>query len=77
MIDSYIILNRKTNFIIKTFIFNILIIGLFVIWGINTFYYHFEDGKIIITGIKKNSILLKHYLDFLLLNLYHVLFRHI
>ena len=39
MIDSYIILNRKTNFIIKTFIFNILIIGLFVIWGINTFYY--------------------------------------
>ena len=39
MIDSYIILNRKTNFIIKVFIFNILIIGLFVIWGINTFYY--------------------------------------
>ena len=39
MIDSYIILNRKTNFIIKVFIFNFFLILLFVIWSINTFSY--------------------------------------
>lgn len=39
MIDSYIILNRKTTFIIKFFMFNIFCIGLFVIWGINKFYF--------------------------------------
>lgn len=39
MINSYIILNRKTSFIIKTFIVNILILITFVIWGINTIYY--------------------------------------
>lgn len=39
MINSYIILNRKTSFIIKLFLINILILIIFVIWGINTFYY--------------------------------------
>lgn len=39
MIDSYIIMNRKTNLIIKIFIFNICIIIFLIIWGINTFYY--------------------------------------
>lgn len=39
MIDSYIILNRKTSIIIKTFIFNIFLIGIIVIWGINALYY--------------------------------------
>lgn len=39
MIDSYIILNRKLSIIIKTFIFNIFLIGIIVIWGINTLYY--------------------------------------
>lgn len=39
MINSYIILNRKTSLIIKSFIFNTLILIIIVIWGINTFYY--------------------------------------
>lgn len=39
MIDSYIILNRKTNKIIKIFIFNICIIIVLFIWGINTLQY--------------------------------------
>lgn len=39
MINSYIILNQKTSFIIKFFIINISILIIFVIWGINTFYY--------------------------------------
>ena len=39
MIDSYIILNRKTSLIIKTFLFNILLLIIFIIWGINTLYY--------------------------------------
>jgi len=39
MINSYKILNRKTSFIIKIFIFNIFILIMFVIWGINTLYY--------------------------------------
>ena len=39
MIDGYIIMNRKTNLIIKMFVFNISIIIILVIWGINTFYY--------------------------------------
>ena len=39
MINSYIILNRKTSFIIKSFLINILILITFVIWGINTIYY--------------------------------------
>lgn len=39
MIDSYIILNRKTNLIIKCFVFNICVIMILIIWGINTFKY--------------------------------------
>ena len=39
MIDSYIILNRKTNLIIKCFVFNICVIMVLIIWGINTFKY--------------------------------------
>lgn len=39
MINSYIILNRKTSFIIKLFIINVMILIIFVIWGINTFSY--------------------------------------
>lgn len=39
MIDSYIILNRKTNLIIKCFVFNICVIIVLIIWGINTFEY--------------------------------------
>ena len=39
MINSYIILNRKTSFIIKLFLFIVLSLILLVIWGINTFYY--------------------------------------
>lgn len=39
MIDSYIILNRKTTLIIKIFFINIFLIGIIVIWSINTFYY--------------------------------------
>ena len=39
MIDSYVILHRKTKFIIKVFIFNVLFITLLVIWSINTFSY--------------------------------------
>lgn len=39
MINSYIILNRKTSIIIKTFIVNIIILIVFVIWWINTLYY--------------------------------------
>ena len=39
MIDSYIILNRKTNIIIKIFILNIIIIAVLFIWGINKFEY--------------------------------------
>jgi hypothetical protein len=39
MIDSYIILHRKTSIVIKVFIFNIFLIGMFVIWGINTIEY--------------------------------------
>ena len=39
MIDSYIILNRKSKFIIKLFLFNVLILLLLVMIGMNTFYY--------------------------------------
>lgn len=39
MIDGYIIMNRKTNLIIKMFVLNISIIIILVIWGVNTFYY--------------------------------------
>ena len=39
MINSYIILNRKTSFITKLFIIIIILLSLFIIWGINTFYY--------------------------------------
>lgn len=39
MIDSYIILHRKPSIIMKTFLFNIFLIGIIVIWSINTFYY--------------------------------------
>ena len=39
MIDSYIIMNRKTDLIIKVFVFNICLIVILVIWGINTLNY--------------------------------------
>lgn len=39
MIDTYIIMNRKTNLIIKLFIFNICLLITVFIWGINTFTY--------------------------------------
>ena len=39
MIDGYIILNRKIPIIIKLFIFNICIIMIFLVWGINTLQY--------------------------------------
>ena len=39
MIDSYIILNRKPSIILKVYLFNIILIIIIVIWGINTFYY--------------------------------------
>ena len=39
MIDTYIIMNRKTNLIIKLFIFNICILIMLFIWMINTFTY--------------------------------------
>ena len=39
MINSYVILNRKTSFISKLFLIIILSLILIVIWGINTFYY--------------------------------------
>lgn len=39
MINSYIILNRKTSFISKLFLFIVLSLILLVIWGINTLYY--------------------------------------
>jgi len=39
MIDSYIILNRKINPIIKIFLLNICIIIVLLIWGINTLNY--------------------------------------
>lgn len=39
MINKFVILNRKTSLIIKIFLFNILILILFIIWGINTLYY--------------------------------------
>lgn len=39
MIDSYIIMNRKTSILVKTFLFNILFLVAFVIYGINTCYY--------------------------------------
>lgn len=36
MVDGYIILNRKPSLIIKAFTFNILVLLILVIWGINT-----------------------------------------
>ena len=39
MIDSYMILNRKTSFIIKIFLIFIVLLIIFVIWGVNTFNY--------------------------------------
>lgn len=39
MINSYVILNRKTSFISKLFLIIVLSLILLVIWGINTFYY--------------------------------------
>ena len=39
MINSYIILNRKTSLITNIFIINILILFIFIIWCINNFYY--------------------------------------
>lgn len=40
MIDSYVIINRKTPLIIKMFIINFIILLLLVIWGINTLLLH-------------------------------------
>lgn len=39
MKNSYIIMNRKPSIVINAFLLNILILIMFVIWGINTFYY--------------------------------------
>lgn len=39
MLDTYLILNRKCKSIIKIFFVNVLILLLFIIYGINTFYY--------------------------------------
>lgn len=39
MIDHYIILHRKTNFMIKFFIYNVLFLMILVIWMINTYPY--------------------------------------
>lgn len=39
MIDSYIIMNRKSNLIIKIFVFNICIVIILIIWGINALEY--------------------------------------
>ena len=39
MIDGYIIMNRKSDLIIKIFIFNICIIIFLIIWGINALEY--------------------------------------
>ena len=39
MIDGYIIMNRKSDLIIKVFVFNICIIIILIIWGINTLEY--------------------------------------
>ena len=39
MIDGYIIMNRKSDLIIKIFIFNICIVIILIIWGINALEY--------------------------------------
>ncbi len=39
MMNSYIILNRKTNFIIKIFMCIVVFLIILVIWGINTLSY--------------------------------------
>lgn len=39
MIDSYIILNRNPKIIIKIFTFNLILIIVLIIWGINTYNY--------------------------------------
>ena len=39
MLDGYVILNRKTKFIMKFFICNVIVFLLLVIIGINTIYY--------------------------------------
>lgn len=62
MIDSYIIMNRKSSIIIKAFLINIFLIGMIVIWGINTFYYR--------TSFQIHSIILNfnsfYYLEVLI-----------
>lgn len=39
MIESYIILNRKPNIIIRIFTINLILIICLIIWGINTYNY--------------------------------------
>ena len=39
MLNTYLILNRKCKSIIKIFLLNVFILLLFIIYGINTFYY--------------------------------------
>lgn len=41
MLDTYLILNRKQNYLIKIFLINVIILLLITIYGINTLYYEF------------------------------------
>lgn len=62
MLDSYIILHRKTKCIIKVFILNFYLIVFLVIWGINTLNYQsfFQFHTLI---LKENSF---YYLEVLI-----------
>lgn len=39
MIDTYFILNRKCSVLVKIFLINVVLLLLFIVYGINTFYY--------------------------------------
>lgn len=58
MLETYILLNKKCRPLVKIFLFNTLILLLFIIYGINTYYYQ--------TSIQLHSkILLKDSLFYL------------
>lgn len=58
MLETYILLNRKCRPLVKIFLFNALVLLLFIIYGINTYYYQ--------TSIQLHSkILLKDSLFYL------------
>ena len=58
MLETYILLNRKCRPLVKIFLFNVLILLFFIIYGINTYYYQ--------TSIQLHSkILLKDSLFYL------------